>query len=121
MGCWFSVAPTTLLGEKGPTLLQLMPPDRVLTETDGPFVNLEGRSIFPWDVDSAYPVLSDIRACEARDVEQRIDSNLRRLASMIVNPDFVPASYYLRFSKSASRRPVATIHAARRAFASTSA
>lgn len=83
MGCWFSVGPAMLLSDKGRKLVQLMPPDRVLTETDGPFVHHDGRSISPWEVHSAYPVLSDIWSCEARDVEQRIESNLKRLASMM--------------------------------------
>ncbi|MGO4718840.1 TatD family hydrolase [Stenotrophomonas sp. 2MCAF14_2] len=43
----FSIGPAMLLSERGRKLVQLMPPDGVLTETDGPFVHLDGRAFLP--------------------------------------------------------------------------
>ena len=42
-GCWFSVGPAMLLGERGRQLVHRMPRDRVLTESDGPFAQIDGR------------------------------------------------------------------------------
>lgn len=39
LGCWFSVGPAMLVGERGRSLISRMPRDRILTETDGPFAN----------------------------------------------------------------------------------
>ena len=44
-GCWFSVGPAMLTSQKGRKL--------VLTETDGPFTQSNGRRLFPWEVDMA--------------------------------------------------------------------
>ncbi len=60
MGCWFSVGPAMLASERGRALAAKMPRDRILTESDGPFARLEGRSIIPWDVDIAIGALARI-------------------------------------------------------------
>ena len=48
LGCWFSVGPAMLAGDKGRRLASLMPPDRVLPETDGPFAQRQLRPLMPW-------------------------------------------------------------------------
>jgi TatD DNase family protein len=60
LGCWFSVGPAMLATEKGRSLAARMPRGRVLTETDGPFAQVNGRSIMPWDVESAISRLAQI-------------------------------------------------------------
>lgn len=42
IGCWFSVNPAMLRSKSGRDLLARMPQDRILTETDGPFVSVDG-------------------------------------------------------------------------------
>ena len=37
-----------------------MPRERVLTESDGPFAQVEQRTIFPWDVGRAVAVLAEL-------------------------------------------------------------
>jgi len=49
MGCWFSVGPSMLRGAKGRELFQKMPKERVLPETDGPFVMNGAVPLMPWD------------------------------------------------------------------------
>lgn len=81
LGCWFSVNPTMLAGEKGRALAAKMPKDRVLTESDGPFAQIDGRAAFPWDTERAEVLLGEIWG-EALDViKSRLSGNLRRLAS----------------------------------------
>jgi TatD DNase family protein len=50
MGCWFSVGPPMFTSRKGAELVAAMPPHRVLTETDGPFAQREGRPLMPAEV-----------------------------------------------------------------------
>jgi TatD DNase family protein len=48
LGCWFSVGPAMLSNEKGRALAARMPRDRMLTESDGPFAQIDGKSLMPW-------------------------------------------------------------------------
>lgn len=81
LGCWFSVGPVMLLGEKGRKLVAKMPQERVLTETDGPFAALNGRSMFPWNVENAVVALADVWGIDRDHVESLLQDNLRRLTS----------------------------------------
>ncbi|WP_350306701.1 TatD family hydrolase [Photorhabdus viridis] len=38
----------------------MIPIDRILTETDGPFAKIRGRELMPWDVNNAVKTLSKI-------------------------------------------------------------
>jgi TatD DNase family protein len=79
LGCWFSVGPAMLNGEKGRKLVARMPRDRVLTETDGPFATVDGRAAFPWDVDVALRALGDLWGTDKSSAQTTISDNLRRL------------------------------------------
>ncbi len=81
LGCWFSVGPAMLKGEKGRKLAALMPVDRVLTETDGPFTRNGNEPLFPWDVEEAERVLGGIWRTDASAARQRIRDNLRTLVA----------------------------------------
>lgn len=82
LGCWFSVGPAMLAGDKGRALAAKMPRDRVLTETDGPFIQVDGRVAWPWDADRAVIALSQIWSEPIDEVQRQLDSNLRRLTSL---------------------------------------
>jgi TatD DNase family protein len=79
LGCWFSVGPAMLLSERGRSLVAMMPRERVLTETDAPFAQLEGRPALPWDARSAATLLE---AFWGADVETILADNLRRLGRL---------------------------------------
>jgi len=38
MGCWFSVGPAMVRGASGRRIIEQLPKESVLPETDGPFV-----------------------------------------------------------------------------------
>lgn len=81
LGCWFSVGPAMLRGEKGRRLVSLMPPDRVLTETDGPLARRGHSPLMPWDVKEAEVVLGRLWEIPSSEVKHRLSLNLRRLVS----------------------------------------
>lgn len=81
-GCWFSVGPAMIAGEKGKALIARMPRDRILTETDGPFATVHGRNALPWDVEKAIIALAVLWKTERDEVAHMLDSNLRDLLSM---------------------------------------
>lgn len=85
LGCWFSVGPAMLRGQKGRELAGHMPRERVLTESDGPFVQVEGRSVWPWEAGEAIPELGRIWNQSAAEVEQQLLSNLGALGQLAHN------------------------------------
>jgi TatD DNase family protein len=79
LGCWFSVGPAMLLAKKGQDIANSIPRNKILTETDGPFAQLDGTSAMPWDVDKAISTLSLIWGIPTKDVEAQLSENLRAL------------------------------------------
>ena len=79
LGCWFSIGPAMLVSEKGRRLAARMPCERVLTESDGPFAQLNGKPVMPWQVENALGALGQIWSLPIEDVNQRIHSNLQDL------------------------------------------
>lgn len=79
LGCWFSIGPAMLVTEKGRALAARMPRERVLTESDGPFAQLNGAPLMPWNVEAALSRLSSTWSLPPAEVEEYIDRNLHRL------------------------------------------
>jgi len=82
LGCWFSVGPAMLVAGKSRALVRHMPRDRILTETDGPFAQVEGRSAMPWDAQKAAVELSALWEISEQDTEQLLNNNLSRLGAV---------------------------------------
>jgi len=83
LGCWFSIGLNMLNSEKGRRLVGRMPRDRVLTESDGPFARLEGRSAFPWDVQGAVQALARLWGLTSEETDRTLKGNLRSLVSVL--------------------------------------
>lgn len=79
LGCWFSVGPAMLRGRRGQELAARMPRECVLTESDGPFAQLNGRALYPWDVEHAVVALSKIWRITPTEAATTLSDNLRRL------------------------------------------
>ena len=81
MGAWFSVNPLMLMSKKGQQLVSLMPRDRVLTETDGPFTKNDNAPFYPWDVSMTHLPLSKIWNISELEVVESLLSNLKALTT----------------------------------------
>jgi TatD DNase family protein len=57
-----------------------MPRDRILTETDGLFAQLDGRAALPWDAEQAIVSLAELWGESVPKVRAQISINLRHLA-----------------------------------------
>lgn len=51
-GCWFSVGPAMMESANGRKLAALMPRDRVVSESDGPFAKVRGAHVMPWEANT---------------------------------------------------------------------
>lgn len=81
LGCWFSLGPAMLAGERGRALAAKMPPERMLTETDGPFAKIGGRAAEPADVAAATTYLAQVWGVTPSSAETTLMANFRSLIS----------------------------------------
>jgi TatD DNase family protein len=88
-GCYFSVNPAMLSSAAGIRTIQGIPPDRVVTETDGPFVTVEQRPARPSDVSGVVSNLARLWEIATEEAAERIFMNFRRLLTL-PNPDHGP-------------------------------
>lgn len=82
MDCWFSVGSAMARTKKGRELMALMPVDRILTETDGPFVSKRGAPIGPAECDEVLVFLAEQWSVDAEAVRARIVSSFREVVSL---------------------------------------
>jgi TatD DNase family protein len=80
-GCYFSINAEMLRNVKHRTLIAGLPLDRLLTETDGPFVESDGRRSRPRDVSITVAQLAEVRNVTFAEMAKLILDNLRKLVS----------------------------------------
>lgn len=76
---WFSVNPAMAGSRRGRQILQRLPSDRVVLESDGPFVQVEGRLAVPWDGVAVVRTLASLWGNSERKVAEILRSNWRQL------------------------------------------
>lgn len=79
LGCYFSINAEMLRSERHLALIDSLPLERVLTETDGPFTAAGDRPATPADVGSTVLRLADARGMDPATLAAAIHDNLRRL------------------------------------------
>lgn len=79
LGCWFSVGPAMLAGEKGRRLAARMPMDRILPETDGPFAKVGAKPLMPWQAMDVSHTLAELWGVELQHARVQLSENLERL------------------------------------------
>ncbi|KAB7738447.1 TatD family deoxyribonuclease [Parvibaculum sedimenti] len=79
LGCYFSVNAEMLNNEKRAVITKTLPLDRILTETDGPFTQTDGRPTRPRDVWIAVEALARLHAMPPADMSATIIRNLKSL------------------------------------------
>lgn len=84
LGAWFSVGPAMLRGARGRQLAALMPCNRVLPETDGPFAQTGGTPLMPWQAWDVCEGLSKAWGVAIEEVRQQLHHNLRALLPTLV-------------------------------------
>jgi TatD DNase family protein len=71
-----------LVGKKGRELAAAMPQKRVLTETDGPFAQVNGRPLKPTDVGAAEMELATIWGLPLVETQNRLKESFRTLVDL---------------------------------------
>lgn len=81
LGCYFSINSEMLSSPRHQTLIASLPADRILTETDGPFVLCKGQPVRPHEVKNTIARLSVIFNCTREMMSTMVLSNLTALVS----------------------------------------
>lgn len=81
LGYYFSINSVMLRSPKHRQLVAGLPIDRLLTETDGPFVEANGRPARPRDVASTVNELAELRQQKPEALSAMLVANLRTLVS----------------------------------------
>lgn len=79
MGCYFSINATMFDSDKNHNLLSLLPLNRILTETDGPFTTINEQPAKPENVVVALNKLANLHGLQSIEMAARIKTNLRNL------------------------------------------
>jgi TatD DNase family protein len=82
LGCYFSVNAQMLETDKGRDLVGILPNDRLLTETDGPFTKFGGRPACPADVADTLIELAKLRQIPLKEMAATINKNLTAILSV---------------------------------------
>jgi TatD DNase family protein len=77
-GAYFSLNTAMCLGPRFTSLLARIPRERILTETDGPFVDVHGRKAEPGDVHVVLSTLASTWSVSMEDVKQMVYANFAR-------------------------------------------
>lgn len=78
-GAYFSINPAMLGSESARRWIPEIPKERLLTETDGPFVSVEGRGAEPSDVLQVLAGLAKLYNMDAEEMRSLVFSNFRSL------------------------------------------
>ncbi len=81
LGCYFSINGEMLRSPKHRQMVGSLPLDRLLTETDGPFVERDGHPLRPRDVAYTAAELAAVRGLSTEAMADAIVQNLKRLVS----------------------------------------
>lgn len=79
LGCYFSINAAMLENARHASMVALIPLDRLLTETDGPFTKTDGHPSKPTDVSVVVEALSQLLGMSTSAVAAVIRTNLRNL------------------------------------------
>lgn len=78
-----SVNPAMLTGARGREIVSRLPRDRILTESDGPYVKVGARDAQPWDVRLVEEHLAEVWGAKPAEVRTQLDCNFKALVELI--------------------------------------
>lgn len=79
LGCYFSINSEMMRSDKHRAVVASLPSDRLLTETDGPFVERAGRPARPRDVEDTVAQLATLKDESPEEMMRTVLANLRSL------------------------------------------
>jgi TatD DNase family protein len=85
-GHFFSINPAMLWTEKGRAVIEQIPQERALTESDGPFIKVGTKPVVPTDIQLVEEGLAKIWRMNPSAVRSAVADNFRRLTKPLMEP-----------------------------------
>jgi Mg-dependent DNase len=82
-GYYFSINPAMLKSKNGQKIIKLIPKHLLLTESDGPFIDLDGNPVKPKDVKLVIEYLVSVWNLPIAKVEQQVKANFFEIVKKI--------------------------------------
>ena len=82
-GHYLSMNTAMVTTQKGRSLLSFVPRDRILTETDGPYVKIGGRPAKPCDIGVVLSGIADVWGVPVEEVETQVADNYTHLCDVL--------------------------------------
>lgn len=82
-GYFFSINPSMTISQSGQSIISKIPIDRILTESDGPFVQYKNKTIYPWDLQIVLDSIATTKGINVTEIEKQIQSNFYDLIDRI--------------------------------------
>ena len=79
LGCLFSVNAQMAKSERGRRVISEVPLERLLTETDGPFIQTAGHPMCPTDIHLAVRAIAEVRQTSEEVIAEAVRVNANRL------------------------------------------
>jgi TatD DNase family protein len=79
LGCYFSINAMMMKNDRGRDLVLSLPRERLLTETDAPFTQVDDRPAAPIDIGATVNTLANVLSLAPETLAQSILANLRRM------------------------------------------
>ena len=78
-GHYFSINPAMIRSKNGRNIIDRIPLDRILTESDGPHIQLRNQSVRPINIKGVLEVLGDIWEMPFQETKEQVWSNFMKL------------------------------------------
>jgi TatD DNase family protein len=78
-GYYFSVNPAMILSKSGLEIIRHIPKQNILTESDGPFIEIDNRKIEPKDISLVLVYLANLWNVSTEDVERIVYNNFKAI------------------------------------------
>ena len=82
-GYYFSINPSMTTSPNGQSIISKIPINRILTESDGPFVQYNNKAIHPWDLKIVLDYIAMTKGINVTEIEKQIQSNFYNLIDRI--------------------------------------
>lgn len=82
-GYYFSINPAMIRSKSGQQVINKIPSSRILTESDGPYIQCKGRIIQPSDIELVHSFLAKKEHCSLNEINEILNANLNKLLTFL--------------------------------------
>ena len=72
-----------VISKKGQAIIEHIPKENILTETDGPYLQIKGRPAQPKDISLVIEYLANLWSVSQSEVENQVESNYKEIISRV--------------------------------------